>query len=264
MNKTYAITDLHGQYELWEQIKNYCDETDTIYCLGDCCDRGPGGMDIIREMIADKRVVYLCGNHEEMFTICMTDYLDDKFHNLNWWYQNGGQATYDAARVLGYDSILWYARKFMTMPREAIYINKKGQIIHLSHAGTALDYTNLDKHYYEMRHMDPLIWDRKHYLRKWPEEEKYKNHYIVHGHTPVPYMIKDFLEINRFLERKEFDIDPSKQFEVLNYSDGHKFNLDLASFISGTAALFDLDELKVEKYFINPEAKEDENVQYVE
>lgn len=36
MNKTYAITDLHGMWNLWEQISEYCDETDTIYFLGGC------------------------------------------------------------------------------------------------------------------------------------------------------------------------------------------------------------------------------------
>ena len=35
MNKTYAFSDVHGVYNLWEQIRDYCDETDTIYFLGD-------------------------------------------------------------------------------------------------------------------------------------------------------------------------------------------------------------------------------------
>ena len=33
MNKVYACSDLHGMYNLWKQIKEYCDETDTIYYL---------------------------------------------------------------------------------------------------------------------------------------------------------------------------------------------------------------------------------------
>lgn len=41
----------------------------------------------------------------------------------------------------------------------------------------------------------------------------------------------------------------SWDYKILNYADGHKFDLDLASFQTERVALFDLDELKVEKYF---------------
>ena len=34
MNKHYAFSDIHGDYELWTSIKNYCDDTDVIICLG--------------------------------------------------------------------------------------------------------------------------------------------------------------------------------------------------------------------------------------
>ena len=48
MNKTYAFTDVHGKYKLWEQIRDYCDETDTIYFLGDACDRDDDGLKIMK------------------------------------------------------------------------------------------------------------------------------------------------------------------------------------------------------------------------
>ena len=59
MYKTYACSDLHGLYPLWEQIKHYCDETDTIYFLGDAIDRGPDGIKILLEMLYDSRVIFL-------------------------------------------------------------------------------------------------------------------------------------------------------------------------------------------------------------
>ena len=67
MNKTYAITDLHGMWNLWEQISEYCDETDTIYFLGDAIDRGVDGLRVMESLLKDKRVIYLLGNHEEFF-----------------------------------------------------------------------------------------------------------------------------------------------------------------------------------------------------
>lgn len=66
MNKHYCFTDLHGCYDLWRQIKNYCDETDTLYFLGDAIDRGPDGVVLMEELLKDKRVIYLKGNHEHM------------------------------------------------------------------------------------------------------------------------------------------------------------------------------------------------------
>ena len=35
---TYAFTDLHGQYELWRQIKEFCQPDDKLYFLGDASD----------------------------------------------------------------------------------------------------------------------------------------------------------------------------------------------------------------------------------
>lgn len=260
MNKTYAITDLHGQYDLWEQIKNYCDDTDTIYCLGDCADRGPRGLDIILEALEDPRVVYLCGNHEEMFEIVMSEYLKTPNHkdDLYWWECNGGGSTYEAALKLPLDELRRVIKDIAGLPRQTIYTNKKGQIIHLSHAGTALDYSRMELHYYEMKHMDPLLWDRKHFIRNWPEG--HDNEYIVHGHTPIPYMFREWHQVNLVCNTKKFDFDINKVTEICEYSDGHKFNLDLGCFMTGVAALFDLDELKVEKYFYK-EDKENEGTE---
>jgi serine/threonine protein phosphatase 1 len=72
MYKTYAFSDVHGIYDLWAQIRDYCDETDTIYFLGDACDRGEDGIRIIIELLQDKRVKYIKGNHEDMLTYLRT------------------------------------------------------------------------------------------------------------------------------------------------------------------------------------------------
>ena len=100
MNKTYAFTDLHGIYDLWAQIKDYCNETDTLYFLGDAADRGPDGLKIIKELLTDKRIKYLLGNHEEMMLDTIQCYLPnfdgslDPMDTEEWiWMQNGGYLT---------------------------------------------------------------------------------------------------------------------------------------------------------------------------
>ena len=47
----YAFSDIHGNYNLFRQIKNFIKENDVVFCLGDCCDRGLDGIKIIQEIL---------------------------------------------------------------------------------------------------------------------------------------------------------------------------------------------------------------------
>lgn len=70
MKNVYCFTDIHGMYELYKKIMNYCkseDPTSTIIYLGDACDRGPDGYKIMKELLDDPYVIYLKGNHEAIF-----------------------------------------------------------------------------------------------------------------------------------------------------------------------------------------------------
>ena len=71
MNRHFACSDLHGMWQLWEQIDAYCDETDTIFFLGDAADRGPDGLRLMKTLLIDKRVKYIKGNHEDMKVISL-------------------------------------------------------------------------------------------------------------------------------------------------------------------------------------------------
>lgn len=232
MNKTYAFTDLHGMYNLWQQIKEYTDETDTLYFLGDACDRGKDGLKIIYELLKDPRVIYLKGNHEDIFTIVAPELMEGHYENYQWWLINGGFQTIKDFLELEEPSQNWFIKKLENLPKTATYINKNGQEIFLCHAGTRPDRTERELKLMGIK--DPYIWDRKHLYAPWPQDEKYDNKYIVHGHSPVQYAFKG--------------MDGTS---ILNYSNGHKFDLDLASFNTCRIALFDLDELKVEKYFFD-------------
>ena len=70
MHDIFYFTDIHGMYDLYRAIMNYCQEQDpeaTIIFGGDACDRGPNGYKIMKELLDNPYVVYLKGNHEEMF-----------------------------------------------------------------------------------------------------------------------------------------------------------------------------------------------------
>ena len=66
MKRTFACSDLHGQLDLWKQIKSFLNPEDTVYFLGDAGDRGPDGWELIKAIANDSQVVYLKGNHEDM------------------------------------------------------------------------------------------------------------------------------------------------------------------------------------------------------
>lgn len=248
MNKTYAVTDLHGMWNLWEQISEYCDETDTIYFLGDSIDRGVDGLRIMESLLKDRRVIYLLGNHEEFFLevapqligLNEEDILISPNDDFYLWLCNGGYDTMKAFTHLTREEQNWFLTEIHKLQDTNIYINKNDKVIHLSHAGTDPAY---DK--YELMtfgNTNPYTWDRKHFFRPWADG--LEDWYIVHGHTPVQHLWKERVakSYGRMINDRPYP-------NIANYADGHKFDLDLGSFNSHTTALFNLDELKVERYF---------------
>ena len=81
MGKVYACSDLHGMYKLWKQIENYLQEDDRLIFLGDAADRGTDGIQIMVELLADPRVTYLKGNHEDMMVKVCLEYVEGINYN---------------------------------------------------------------------------------------------------------------------------------------------------------------------------------------
>ncbi len=249
MYRHYALTDLHGMGKLWDQIKDYCDETDVIYFLGDATDRGLEGLRILHELLLDKRVIFIKGNHEDIMEKAIPHIMKYHFGNeVSFWLQNGGQPTMEAFNELSEKSQYWFYHQLNQLPNYLIYKNTEGQEILLSHAGTdPIDPWDLDKmpnRYDE----SPWQWDRNHFYSIWDTDPKWQNTWIIHGHTPVPYVIKRVNNADSWFDRKPTFKEPWDE-NILVYADGHKIDLDLASFSTGRIALFDLDRMRVEKYF---------------
>ena len=60
---TFAFSDLHAQYDLWAQIKEYIKPEDTAYCLGDCVmNDNEEGIKCIKQLKGNIHII--CGNHE--------------------------------------------------------------------------------------------------------------------------------------------------------------------------------------------------------
>lgn len=254
MNKTYCITDLHGQYQLWEKIKSYIDATDTLYFLGDAIDRGPNGLKIMLELLEMPNVIYLKGNHENFFVEGAVASLND-FNPPLWVHSNGGYTTveeihnkWNKDNPTDVTELSKIVKKIRNLPYKAEYINKKGQKIRLSHSGY-WDYLDANDNY---------CWDRKHILESWDYED---NSFIVHGHTPSCNVIEKIYnnkalfaettqERGRIIgEGQQLLADWNKEPFIYKYANNHKIALDLGSFITNKIALFNLDTLTVETYF---------------
>lgn len=233
MSKTYAFSDLHGNYNLWKEIQNYLKENDKAYCLGDCCDRGPNGVKIMQEVLKDKRITYLLGNHEIMFL----DTKDTKLKSLTKQEKedlkyNGTIETIRQYFELTEEEQIELTNQLKNLPCYAEYINKNNQKVFLSHAGGNPDYL-------EFADMTYLTWNRTHIgVSSWKYYQKrFPNLYIIHGHTPVQVITGKY-----------------QKAEVLFYCGNHKIDIDLCTYTSGKAALIDLDTFEV-IYFEDKENK---------
>ena len=227
MNKVYAFSDIHGMYDLWRQISEYCDETDKIYFLGDAVDRGPDGIKIIEELLADKRIIYLKGNHEDFFIKIGTEILEGHTSSIRLWRENGGASTIAGLLEKKENEVWDLIYKLNALPQVCEYINKQGQKIILSHAGDVLTY----RKEYDSHGGSNYLWDRDHLTWDFEKDITDDMPYIVHGHTPVPAL-------------PHFGIYPESYFKIYKYCKEHKIDIDLGCFETQRIALLDLDTLE--------------------
>lgn len=227
---TYAFTDIHGNYNLWLAIKNYCKEDDIIYFLGDAIDRGPDGIKIMQEMFNDKRIIYILGNHEDMFLDYVKDINMALITNKNIIIANESWVTLKAFQALSEQEQQELIHNLKTKTTfKNLYINKDNKKIYLSHSGFNFN---------ELLSDNPanFIWNRNHLVEtKWCGDE---DSYIVHGHSPVQYL----QEINK-------DLIGKKSIGICKYCNQHKIDLDLATFVSKRITLLNLDTLEP-MYFV--------------
>lgn len=241
---TYCISDIHGNINLWCQIKDFINpKEDKLICLGDCADRGEDGWEIIKDMlhgVYEDWIIYVRGNHEQM----LIDALDDYFNYdclMDYSYmllaQNGGAETFSSAIQDPYAKD-WLVHLKKTIPFYE-YLNTKEECIFLSHAGCSwnrlkhhFDNGKFKKENPEMQEYlkKELLWNRKNFNDKY-----YYGYYDyqVFGHTPIPYIIQN----------KDYFIKHSHSFKS-SYDDcqkWHKINIDAGTYITDLTIVLNLD-----------------------
>lgn len=242
--RTFACSDLHGRYDLFKQIQDFLEYDDRLFIIGDIFDRGPDGWKIYQAIKTDPRINLLAGNHELLAAYGLAEWLKygcGGYDFTIWVDYNGGYYTfksilndlgipsfYDFANSAQNSAITKLINDLKNLPIKWEYINKDDIHIHLVHSGK-----------WESIITDDCLWDRTH-LNKvtWIGA---KNELIVHGHTPIELMIKDFKKKDIFnQEIKEYK---DGAFWYCNDDEGqpHKVNLDTAARWSGQTVVLDLN-----------------------
>ena len=248
--KVYCSADWHGN-ELGFKVLDFLKPEDTLYFLGDAIDRDIHGIALLDKLLADPRVIFIKGNHEEMMAEFLRDtlvyhkgqYIDiyDSLLNSHW-FRNGGGYTWEGGlKDKTKEEQLEYCQKINALPLEKIYISPNGHTVILEHAG----YTPSNHIYRNKKHNS--LWDRGHFHDAW--EINHDNIYLVHGHTPVQYlkysygyesqepMTKEDLKHKYYFNHGKLAEVPT----VIRYCDNHKFDIDMCTVATNRIALLDLD-----------------------
>lgn len=232
----YVCSDLHGMYDIYEQMCNYIKPEDKVICLGDCGDRGYNGWELIKAVYNNPQFTYLMGNHEDMLVNAMEEHLAGySFNNsLQLVIYNGGFETYKSwLRETDANKKIWYKHLKALPLKLDYYCAENGTIWHLTHAG----YTPYGP---EPMSAKRLLWDRKHFKdvidAPDPNETEW-NEVCVHGHTPIHFLVDEL--------GRPAPTEP----DIVVYADDHKIDIDNGSFATGWAVLLNLDTFEYMQFY---------------
>ena len=181
----YVMSDIHGCYE--EYIKmleliNFND-SDTLYIIGDICDRGKSPMKILLHMSKYENIIPIFGNHDiEAYPFLVAE-LNDSLNCLDrkffWWMSQGGKTTLNDFKSLSkkdQENVISYLEEFRYY--EEIKVNDIDYV--LVHGG--LKDFDIGRPLSSYRLFD-LVWERPDYDKVY-----FNDKYIISGHTPTNHI----------------------------------------------------------------------------
>lgn len=246
MHDIFFFTDVHGNYELYKTAIEYCNKQDSeamIVYGGDACDRNPDGYKIMQELLDNPKVVYLKGNHEDMFVqaarFIINNYKDKLEPQIIKDYLYDAYVTAPQIRLSIYNGGFDTLADWMLdgMPNNFVsQIDKlpltfSTDTIDFCHAGTIPKVFNrVAQDEYEGEIPDKedtelILWDRNMLGYGWAP-----NRICVYGHTPTPYLPTKYYEKNKSLPNAH----PCKYIGNLDERlNGAKIAMDVGTASSG-------------------------------
>lgn len=223
----YACSDLHGRYDIYENICKMLMPDDKVYFLGDANDRGPDGWKLIKAIINNPHFIYIKGNHEQMLVDAGRAALEGNYHSksVRLLMRNEGYGTlcdWQQEEERFQADWLNYIDK---LPTYQVYQNIDGLIIFLSHAGCTPHMIGD-----ELFFSTDLLWNRTHFREAWAKG--CEDVITVHGHTPNCFIDEEINAVR----------DAEVQLSAYWYNQNHKVCIDTGAYWTDTAVLLDLDD----------------------
>ena len=215
---TYAVSDLHGNYDLFLQgLKkiNFSDN-DVLYVVGDVVDKGPDSIPLLLHIMNTENMDMVLGNHEFMMLNSVN--LEGKNFckgkdTMLWLYSNHGDKTFEEYKKLPEETrtklIDWLlSRKLST---ELTIDTGKGNInIILTHS--CYDPEFLDVEYSKISYWDAwnIVWKSMFRADVFCPETTYTDHpdkVFITGHVPVQRMRKSTGDLKPYRSGNLLNID---------------------------------------------------------
>lgn len=201
----YVISDIHGNKQAWESIKKQINlnEDDTLYILGDVIDRGRDGINILLEIMNNRNMFMIPGNHEYMMMRALGvkyKYGSSNFDaedEMRLWFRNGGKVTYNNYKALDeaeQDKVMEYLR-ILPLNRCATVNGIEYMLVHAQ----SEDIYSLIMHR-AVSKTTFCVWDRDYILQVAPLLPQ--NMRIIFGHTPtinLPPELNENKEISEYM-----------------------------------------------------------------
>lgn len=187
----YVMSDIHGEYEAYKNLlkKIGFSDTDELFILGDCIDRGPEPIKVLKDMMLRPNVFPIIGNHEYMALKVLKQLMREiteescseisdspLMKELLLWQHDGGDITLEQFKKLDAEerySVLEYMEEFSLYEE----VEAGGKSFVLVHAGLdnfseKRELSDYGLHELIFKHAD---LDRVYYQDK----------YLVTGHLPT-------------------------------------------------------------------------------
>lgn len=212
----FVFSDIHGNYNLWKKVEEFIAGRPAIF-LGDAADRGPDGYKIMKELLDSPNIIYLKGNHEDMFVDAAKKYLITKsetcepsdiddynsaYNLLSW---NGGLPTYNDWEKDG------CSQKIIHQLDNLPVYYSVGQFDFCHSGCLKVQWEHRDE-----ISQNNFIWNRVHFPCDW-----FEGRTLIHGHT-ITRSLSGYRNFNH---------------EIVRYN--NKIDIDIGTIICNKIAVYD-------------------------
>jgi serine/threonine protein phosphatase 1 len=177
----YVIGDIHGDYDKFIRMLKLINfqESDTLYVLGDCIDRGNNGIKVLQYIMENPNIELIWGNHEKL----MMDFIESgSTQHKELWFYNGGASTLENFNLLSqYKKI-----KLCDFIKNLPYYKMVDKYI-LCHAGIRVpENPSVMKieEILENQNTNDFLWIREDFYNR----KAIVGYTVIFGHTPSVYI----------------------------------------------------------------------------